>query len=194
MQPETYLSGEKIEPMPVPDFKHDFKDYKKFDIGAIGEFDVSMLIEQYAGKPLSKRLYPEWRGGYYYAVMPKDSGSGAPLGMLYVSRWSSAEKASEFADIYARSLPERYKKVEVAGDPPQDHTASQESDRKSNQEANQENDAQSPEFKIDLLTGRHVWTTDEGTVVIEEQGDMVFISESLDASTTATLEKEVLPK
>src|SRR5208282_4582264 len=26
MQPETYLSGEKIEPMPVPDFKRDFKD------------------------------------------------------------------------------------------------------------------------------------------------------------------------
>ncbi len=54
MEPETYLSGEKIEPMPVPDFKHDFKDYQKFDIGAMGEFDVAVLIEQYAGKPLSK--------------------------------------------------------------------------------------------------------------------------------------------
>ena len=64
MQPETYLSGEKIEPMRVPDFKHDFKDYQKFDIGAMGEFDVAVLIEQYAGKPSSKRLYPEWRGGY----------------------------------------------------------------------------------------------------------------------------------
>ena len=52
MQPETYLSGEKIEPMRVPDFKHDFKDYQKFDIGAMGEFDVAVLIEQYAGKPL----------------------------------------------------------------------------------------------------------------------------------------------
>jgi hypothetical protein len=194
MQPETYLSDEKIAPMPVPDFKHDFKDYKKFDIGAIGEFDVAMLIEQYAGKPLSKRLYPEWRGGYYYAVMPKDSGSGArtdaPLGMLYVSRWSSEEKAEEFADIYARSLKQRYKKVEVEGDPPPDHITSQEP---AAQEQVKE-DAQSPEFKIDLLKGRHVWTTDEGTVVIEEQGDMVFISESLDAGTTAMLEKEVLPK
>jgi len=27
MEPETYLSGEKIEPMRVPDFKRDFKDY-----------------------------------------------------------------------------------------------------------------------------------------------------------------------
>src|SRR5579863_4672948 len=58
MQPDTYLSGEKIEPMPVPDFKRDFKDYQKFDIGAMGEFDVAVLVEQYVGKPTSKRLYP----------------------------------------------------------------------------------------------------------------------------------------
>jgi hypothetical protein len=31
-------------------------------------------------------------------------------------------------------------------------------------------------------------------VVIEEQGDTVFITESLDAATTATLEKEVFAK
>src|SRR5580700_4508065 len=90
MEPDTYLSREKIEPMPVPDFKHDFKDYDKFDIGAMGEFDVAVLIEQYAGKPLSKRLYPEWRGGYYYAAKPKpdphaDVVVDAPLALLYVS-------------------------------------------------------------------------------------------------------------
>src|SRR6202049_4801484 len=68
MQPETYLSGEKLEPMPLPEVKHDFKDDEKFDIGAMGEFDVGVLSEQYAGKPLSKQLYPEWRGGYYYAA------------------------------------------------------------------------------------------------------------------------------
>jgi hypothetical protein len=42
MQPETYLSGEEIPPMPVVEFKHDFKDYVKFDIGAMGEFDVAV--------------------------------------------------------------------------------------------------------------------------------------------------------
>ena len=41
------------------------------------------------------------------------------------------------------------------------------------------------------LKGRHAWTTEEGTVVIEEQGDTVLVSESLDAATTATLEREV---
>jgi hypothetical protein len=178
MQPETYLAGEKIEPMQVPDFKHDFKDYQKFDIGAMGEFDVAVLIEQYGGKPLSKQLYPEWRGGYYYAAKRKpdprsDSAATTPLGLLYVSRWSSADAAAEFAGIYARSLKGRYKKTEAAGDPSSDRAA------------------QTADSKPDLLKGRHAWTTEDGAVIIDEQGDTVFVSESLDATTTATIEKEV---
>jgi hypothetical protein len=175
MQPETYLSGEKIEPMSVPEFKRDFKDYLKFDIGAMGEFDVAVLIEQYAGKELSKRMYPEWRGGYYYAARPK-ADPAAPLGLLYVSRWSSAEKAAEFAGIYSRSLTQRYKKAEEIRDP---SSAAAESTQ---------------ERKVELLLGRHVWNTEEGTVVIAQQGNTVLVSESLDAATTATLEKEVLGK
>jgi hypothetical protein len=175
MQPETYLSGEKIEPMRVPDFKHDFKDYEKFDIGAMGEFDVAVLIEQYAGKPLSKKLYPEWRGGYYYASRRKPNAAAtAPLGLLYVSRWSSADKAAEFAEIYARSLKQRYKKADEVAEDARESAA-----------------APDAESKTELLKGRHAWTTEEGAVVIEEEGDTVLVSESLDAATTATLEREV---
>ncbi|MGD0164278.1 MAG: hypothetical protein ABSB39_17545 [Candidatus Sulfotelmatobacter sp.] len=178
MQPETYLSGEQIEPMRVPEFKRDFKDYVKFDIGAMGEFDVAVLIEQYAGKESSDRLYPEWRGGYYYAARPKpdpagDLAASAPLGLLYVSRWSSAEKASEFAEIYARSLVKRYKKAEETGSPSPGQSA-----------------PQLPENQVELK-GRHSWATEDGAVVIEQQGDTVLVSESLDAGTTETLEKEV---
>jgi hypothetical protein len=172
MQPDTYLSGEQIPPMPVIEFKHDFKDYIKFDIGAMGEFDVAILIEQYVGKKLSERLAPEWRGGYYYAARPK-ADTAAPLGLLYVSRWSSPEKASEFAEIYSRSLANRYKKVEKVAD------------------ASSAQVANHPAYKVDLLQGRHAWTTEEGTVVIEEQGDTVLVSESLDPATTRTLEREV---
>ena len=179
MEPETYLSSEKIEPMRLPDFKHDFKDYQKFDIGAMGEFDVAVLIEQYAGKPLSKRMYPEWRGGYYYAAKPKPdpklniSTAAAPLGLLYVSRWSSADKAAAFAGIYARSLLQRYKKAEEVNP------------------SSEKGAAQNADSPPDLLQGRHAWITEDGTVVIDEQGDTVFVSESLDAPTTASLEREV---
>jgi hypothetical protein len=176
MQPDTYLSGEKIELMRVPDFKHDFKNYEKFDIGAMGEFDVAVLIEQYAGKPLSKHLCPEWRGGYYYAAKAKPdatSNAAAPLGLLYVSRWSSADKAAEFAEIYSRSLKQRYKKADEIVD------------------GASGNGAAPADAKTDVLKGRHAWMTEEGAVVIEEQGDTVLVSESLDAATTATLEREV---
>jgi hypothetical protein len=172
MQPETYLSDEKIDPMRVADFKRDFKDYVKFDIGAIGEFDVAVLIEQYSGKKLSDQMYPAWRGGYYYAGRRKGDAA-APLGLMYASRWSSAEKASQFAQIYARSLERRYKKVEEMAD------SSSPSLIHDNQ------------GKPEVLNGRHAWTTEEGTVVIEEQGDTVLVTESLDAATTQTLEREL---
>ncbi|HEY1677558.1 MAG TPA: hypothetical protein VGG04_07635 [Candidatus Sulfotelmatobacter sp.] len=177
MQPETYLSGERIEPMRVPDFKHDFKDYQKFDIGAMGEFDVAVLIEQYVGRPISKYMYPEWRGGYYYAAKSKADAT-APLGLLYVSRWSSPMTASQFAGIYAHSLKDRYKKAQEVG-ALKDENAS---------------DEHKHEGAAASLTGRHAWDTDEGVVVIEQQGDTVLVSESLDATTTATLEKEVFGK
>lgn len=175
MEPDTYLSGEKIEPMHLPDFKHDFKDYQKFDVGAMGEFDVFVLIEQYAGRTRSKQLYPEWRGGYYYAAKPKpaagsDSAAAAPLGLLYVSHWADAQSAEQFAAIYAQSLKQRYKKAEESGAVSATPTS---------------------DDQLVPLKGRHGWSTEEGTVIIEEQGDTVLVSESLDAATTAALEKEV---
>lgn len=178
MEPNTYLSGERIEPMHIPDFKRDFKDYKKFDIGAMGEFDVAVLIEQYVGKPLSKKMYPEWRGGYYYAAKAK-ANADAPLGLLYVSRWSNAESAAEFAGIYAHSLQDRYKHASEADSAAKaDAVATDSSDDKKAPPA---------------IHGRHVWNSEEGTIVIEEQGDTVFVSESLDGGTTSALEKEVFP-
>ncbi len=180
MQPDTYLAGERIEPMHVLDFKKDFKDYQKFDIGAMGEFDVAVLMEQYVGKPISKYMYPEWRGGYYYAAKPKagNDTARAPLGLLYLSRWSSAETASQFAGIYAHSLKQRYKKAEEIGAT----VAKPDTD----DAAQSKRDAAPASLK-----GRHAWDTDEGTVVIDQNGDTVFITESLDAATTSTLEREV---
>jgi hypothetical protein len=110
MEPETFLSNEKLPPMPVPDFKTLFKDYETVDIGGFGEFDTDMLVGQLATPVIAQKIYPLWRGGYYYAVRPKAKPS-APLGLLYVSRWSSPEKASEFAAIYAKGLAARYKNV-----------------------------------------------------------------------------------
>ncbi len=119
MEPQTYLSKEKLDPITMIDMEKDFKDYDPFDIGAMGEFDVDILVEQYSGREAAAAIYPEWRGGYYFAGKPKlrstsvsKSDKAAPIGLLYVSRWSSPEKAAVFAAIYAKSLTQRYKKYQ----------------------------------------------------------------------------------
>jgi hypothetical protein len=173
MEPETYLSGERIAPMPLPDFKQDFKSYEKFDIGAMGEFDVAVLLDQYAGETSAHALCPHWRGGYYYAVMPKGKPSG-PLGLLYVSRWSNAEKAEQFAAIYAKWLSQRYEHV---------HGIAEKGEA-----------ALDDLTSVDRLAGRHRWRTEDGTVMMEVEGDTLMVTESLDDPTTETLEREVFAR
>ena len=169
MEPKTYLAGERIAPLALPDFKNIFKDYDRFDIGAIGEFDVAVLIDQYAGTEASHSLYPHWRGGYYYAARPK-SDPNAALGLLYVSRWSNADKAGEFAAIYAKYLPKRYLHVQPAASDASPATDQEVSAR---------------------LIGTHTWLTETGPVVIQVKGDTVLITESLDQATTEGLEQDV---
>jgi hypothetical protein len=171
MEPKTYLSGERLEPMRLPDFDHDFKNYERFDIGAMGEFDVALLVDQYAGVAASHALYPHWRGGYYYAARPKGDPT-APLDVLYVSRWSDAESAAKFAAIYADALEKRYKHVhQVEQNATVDVT-------------------QLPPH--DALTGTHTWLTEEGPVVMVVQAASVLITESFDQATTEQLERELL--
>ncbi|MGB8782841.1 MAG: hypothetical protein ACLP0H_21535 [Terriglobales bacterium] len=171
MEPRTYLLHEKLEPMKMIDMDKDFKDYDPFDIGAMGEFDVDVLVEQYAGTGEAKAMYPAWRGGYYFAGKRKSEKS-APIALLYVSRWSSPAKASEFAAVYAKSLAQRYQKHQGLG-----------TDGKVAEDA-------PPANSWRTLRGRHAWLTEEGVVVIEVRDDAVLISEGLDDATTKLVEDD----
>ncbi len=174
MEPKTYLTHEKLEPLKLIDMEKDFQGYDPFDIGAMGEFDVDVLVEQYAGRDEATTIYPEWRGGYYFAGKPKGDKS-APIGVLYISRWSSAAKAAEFAAVYAKSLAERYQKRQGLG-----------TDGKIAQDA-------PPADSWRTLRGRHAWLTEEGVVLIEVRGDEILISESLDDATTKKVEGDFWP-
>jgi hypothetical protein len=171
MEPQTYIEGEKIEPLKMLDFAKDFKDYDWFDFGAMGEFDVAVLVEQYAGGDEAKVLYPEWRGGYYFAGRPKGDKS-APLGVLYVSRWASPASAAEFAAVYAKSFAQRYKRARALGP-----------DGKVSEDA-------PPVDSWRTLRGRHAWLTEDGPVVIDVRGDTILISESLDDASTQRSEED----
>jgi hypothetical protein len=174
MEPQTYLTHEKLEPIKIVDMKQDFQDYVPFDIGAMGEFDVDVLVEQYAGPKAAKAIYPEWRGGYYFAGKSKADRS-APIGVLYISRWSTPAKAAEFAAIYAKSLTQRYQKRQALG-----------ADGKIADDA-------PPPDSWRSLRGRHAWLTEEGPVVIEVRGTDIVISESLDDATTKRVVADFWP-
>jgi hypothetical protein len=169
MEPKTYLSGEHVAPLPLPDFKHIFKDYDRFDVGAIGEFDVAVLAEQYASEDAAHNIYPHWRGGYYYSVHPKGNSSAA-LGLVFVSKWSSAKAAAQFAALYARGMQQRYKKVETRDD------------------TNLPSDLKT----LLSLMGDHTWQTEEGAVDIDVKGDTVLVTESLDPAITEQFRQVVL--
>lgn len=161
MEPQTYLAGEHLAPLPLPDFKKIFKDYDRFDVGAIGEFDVYMLAEQYASEKDAHRIYPNWRGGWYYSVKPKGNPAGA-LGLVFVSRWANPKAAAQFAAIYARGIQQRYKN---AGAPAG-------------------SDLPSDLKTLQSLSGSHTWKADGGAIVLDVNGDTILVSESLDPGIT----------
>src|SRR5206468_11986811 len=96
-----------------------------------GEFDVSVLLEQFSGEKISLKLAPEWRGGAYYAARifsdnksaaDGDAKSDTPkniepktssIALLYLSRWATPDAAQRFAGEYAKSLAKRYKSVKA---------------------------------------------------------------------------------
>lgn len=170
MEPKTYLAGEKLAPMRIPDFDQDFKDYERFDLGAVGEFDVAVLVDQYAGVEKSRELYPKWRGGYYYSGHLKKDLNG-PLGLVYVSKWANPEWAAQFAAVYAKGMTKRYQHVH--GD---------------------KNVAVTDIPSLESLTGKHAFDTEDGVVLIEVKDDQVFVSESLDQGTTEKVEADVWGK
>jgi hypothetical protein len=173
MEPDRYLSGEKIEPLAAPDFGRVFHNYELFDAGAFGEFDVALFVDQFEGADRAHELYPHWRGGYYYAARAKNDAT-APLGLMYVSRWSNPERAAQFAAIYARSLAKRYKRArEPLGDPAKSVGALD---------------------SLQTLTGTHTWLTEDGPVVIDVEGDTVLAVESFDPATAEDVQKAVFAK
>ena len=113
MEPAEYLAGRRVPPLLLPDLGFLKKDYEPYDAGAIGELDVSILLQVYADNAIANRLSREWRGGSYYAagrkgVKPPDPNSSAHVGLYYISKWSSEASAREFAKLYGAGLAKRY--------------------------------------------------------------------------------------
>ncbi len=163
MQPETYLLNQVVAPLTIPDLdKIVAPTYERYDFAEMGEFDVYILAKQYGVDP--KKIYPHWRGGYYFAAhdkkVPKDEVS-----LLYFSRWDSPEAAQAFAKMYNDYVPKRYK------------TATP--DAASCPEVAASADSPGPTQSCPV----RAWDTNAGKVRIETQNDDVLITEDFDNLT-----------
>ena len=164
MNPRVYESEQSIPLLRMPDL-HPLldADYQPYDIGVMGEFDVKILTELFAGDTEAAALTPQWDGGLYYAVQsraaktPEEKASTASIRLLYLSAWRTQAAAAEFAKVYGRELGMKYSGV--TRDPDAASTADEQ-----------------------------VYRTNEGPVLIVREGRQVFVSESFDIDLARKLQ------
>ena len=167
MQPETYLLHQQVAPLTIPDLdKIVVPDYKRFDFGGMGEFDIYLLAKQYGAED-TPNYYRHWRGGYYFAAQAKNAPKDQ-IAMLFFTRWDSPEAAFDFAKLYADYLPKRYPgKV--------DWTASCSTPSKDT--AQPSSNGAAPSHDCNVWSGK----TNEGPFVIERNGNDLLIMEGFDS-------------
>jgi hypothetical protein len=169
LQPEAYISGEKLPPVRIPDMREVLSnEYDVYDSGGIGELDVRALLKQYGERKIADDISSAWHGGAFVTFRRKDkvvadaTASTADLSLLYVSRWKTPKAAERFASFYASAVAQRY----------QSATA---------QEV-QACAATNCPISIAQIT------TEEGPVIVEHWDDnTVIVSESFDTATAAKL-------
>ena len=173
LHPETYINGEKLPALQIPDMKVVLNNqYDVYDSGSIGELDVRALLKQYGERRSADELSSFWQGGSYVLYRRKsDAGPGAPvttadLALLYISRWKSPQAATRFAKFYAGAVPQRYKT------------------------ATPEQVATCTGTSCPVSTAQVA--TEEGPVIVEQWSDnTVIVSESFDAPTAGKLRTAV---
>ncbi len=169
MNPAAYLTHAPVPLLRMPDI-HSLIDaqYRPYDIGVMGEFDVQVMSELFGGQAAADALAPTWRGGIYYTAQSKGAtnarakDSTASLALLYLSRWATPEAALAFANLYGAEIPRKY-----------DHAVLAPAD-----------DSDAPDGSI--VT--RIWKTPEGPVLVVVSGRTVFISESFPMDLARKLE------
>jgi hypothetical protein len=109
MHPERYLAREdplqvKVPTMAVP------KNWNILTEGTVGEFDHSIILEQYLSKTEADELAPHWRGGQLTLIQGKRDKD---IVLLYASEWDSPEAARRMFQAYRQILSRKWKRFEV---------------------------------------------------------------------------------
>jgi hypothetical protein len=64
------------------------------------------MAEIYSSPDTAIKIYPHWRGGWYYAAKRK---GGQEVAMVMVTKWANPQAAADFAKLYDSTFEKRYK-------------------------------------------------------------------------------------
>ena len=82
------------------------EDYKQLLEATIGEFDHSVMLEQYGGRQIADELAPKWRGG---ALRLLENKKDKHVVLLYASEWATPGDARKMFDAYKTILKGKWK-------------------------------------------------------------------------------------
>jgi hypothetical protein len=158
INPRVY-EEKRIPAIPLLPNIHPLVDplYEAYDIGQIGELDVHIITELFAGENAARDLTPAWDGGLYWAgqlrsATPAEQASTKSISIFYLSVWRNADSAQVFAKLYAKNLGRKYSSVHMQT-------------------------AAAPSAPADDGSVEQVYSTNEGPVVITVRDKMVFVAE-----------------
>ncbi len=82
------------------------KDYKQVTDGALGEFDVTMLLREYAGKEMAEKIGTHWRGGRLSVWERKKDKH--PI-LVHAVEFDSEDSAKQYFEVYKIVLAKKSK-------------------------------------------------------------------------------------
>jgi hypothetical protein len=112
IHPEDYFSNVKPTQPDLPD-AHLPRGYKSLVGGTLGELDLAVLLEQFAGKQQAGEIAPHWRGCNFELRENKKAGR---VVLLYAAEWDSEESARRYFAAYRGALEKKWKKMSVASE------------------------------------------------------------------------------
>jgi hypothetical protein len=215
MQPETYLAGEKLPPLRVPGLDRTLgPGYQPLDIGSVGQFDVSVMVQQFSPDPDTNNAVGSTdhsvgtpRAGVDGPVRPaaardgSETNGNAPLwthwrgGYYYAARRKPAPGVStataevppsDIALIYVS----RWDTPEAAAEFARIYAASVER-RYTGVRSSSSSPGNCSDCPLARFDGLIAFETDEGPVSIEAHGDLVLAIESFPPATAEKIRTAV---
>lgn len=167
LHPAEYLAHKVVPVMRLPDIHPllNAAGYAPYDLGVMGEVDVRMTTELFGGRALAEAVAPAWAGGIYYAAQRKSATAPEKETTASLGLMYSSRWKN---DDSARSFFTAY-----------ENGLGRKYNHLTRRKADEANETE------------HVYSTNEGDVLMTLDGEKVFVSEGFDVALARKLRDAV---